>query len=282
MKKIFVISALITLIIFGTNHAVSQVRIKDNYRFNDSNIKFVAFYDYFPISSNNKCGNVGIFNELIDLLKQKSINKISPYCTTSYKKAVEMGAKKDADIILGMYSDNSLYDEWKIVYPAIIDNPVHLVMTPSRINQVKSVDDLTKLKGAISSHDHFNEYVNVQLKNFDITTFDNNDELFRKLITGEIDYIFITYWYGMAESIKLGITDMVSFSKRGVWTMPLFIGVSKMSSSRTALLHYLTEWISQDELRQKIKDAAFEALKQLAEDNSGTVPEYYNINKSNM
>ena len=125
-------------------------------------------------------------------------------------------------------------------------------------------------------------FIGFQLMKDIVIKMNNNDELFRKLITGEIDYIFITYWYGMAESIKLGITDMVSFSKRGVWTMPLFIGVSKMSSSRTALLHYLTEWISQDELRQKIKDAAFEALKQLAEDNSGTVPEDYNINKSNM
>ncbi len=282
MKKIFALSAFIALSIFCAHHAVSQIRVEKNYHFTNDTLSFVSFFDYFPFSEKQKCSDAGLFKELIDNLQKTANKEIEAYCAETYEKAVDKGAKKGADIILGMYADNDLYEEWKIIYPAIIDNPVHLVMTPTLISQVKGIDDLKELKGAINSHDHFSDFVREQLKKFDIETLDSSDEMYRKLITGEIDYIFTTYWYGMAEAIKLGVKNMVSFSKRGIWNMPLFIGVSKMSPSRRSLSHYLTEWIGQEELRQKIKDTAFETLKQLAEESTGIVPEEYNLNKSNM
>jgi len=200
----------------------------------------------------------------------------------NYEETIRIGAKGAVDIALGIYSDTSLYEEWKIIYPAVIDNPVHLVMVPSRISEVKSIDDLKNLKGAIDSRDHFNDFVTDQLQNFNLEKLDNSEEIYRKLISGEIDYVFVTYWYGMAEVLKLGVQEMVSFSKKSIWNMPLFLGVSKMSQNRRFFSHQLTEWMKDDAKREKFKQRIIEALQQLAEENRGKVPLTYQPNKSDM
>ena len=282
MKKLFIICTLAILAIAFSQRAVSQIQIGPTHKFTGDRLSFTPFYDYFPISGKSFCGPGGIFDDLVhDLAEQTSFDS-QMYCMSTYEDAVHTGAKGQSDIALGIYTDTSLYEDWKIIYPAAIDNPVHLVMTPSRISEVKSIDDLTNLKGAISAHDHFTDFVTEQLKNFNLETIDDSEELYRKLISGEIDYIFITYWYGMAEVLKQGIQEMVSFSKKSIWNMPLFIGISKMSRGREFLSHYLTQQMEQKEYRNKIKERALNILQQIRDEYRGTVPASYNPNTPNM
>ncbi|MDO4183659.1 MAG: hypothetical protein Q4D11_00235 [Rhodospirillales bacterium] len=282
MKKVIAIIVLVISVFIFSQRAVSQIQIGPTHKLVGDRLLVTPFYDYYPISSEKLCGLGSVFDDI--LLQMSAIVSIKPqlYCNYDYETTIRKGAKGASDLALGIYSDTSLYEQWKIIYPAALDNPVHLVMIPERIPEVKTIDDLKKLKGAIHANDHFNDFVTEQLQNFDLEKIENSEELYRKLITGEIDYIFITYWYGKAEALKLGINDMVSFSKKSIWNMPLFIGVSKLSVGRDFLSHTLTEWMKDDEIREKIKQRAIQLLQQTAEENRGKVPLTYQPNKSDM
>lgn len=282
MKKLIILLTLAISAFIFSQRAVSQIQLGPSHKFTGGRLSVTPFYDYFPLSGKEICGQGGIFDDLVKDLVTLTTFKSNMYCVDSYEDSIRNGAKGKGDIALGVYSDTSLYEEWKIIYPAAIDNPVHLVMIPSRISEVKSIDDLKNLKGAIDTRDHFNDFVTDQLQNFNLEKLDNSEEIYRKLISGEIDYVFVTYWYGMAEVLKLGVQEMVSFSKKSIWNMPLFLGISKMSPGREFFSHHLTEWMKDDAVREKIKQRALDILQQLAEENRGKVPLTYQPNKSDM
>ncbi len=283
MKKLIILLTLAISAFIFSQRAVSQIQLGPSLSFKKDTKFYVApFRNYFPLNGEGTCNPGPLFNDLIQDLANLTAASPKTYCFRNYEETIRIGAKGAVDIALGIYSDTSLYEEWKIIYPAVIDNPVHLVMVPSRISEVKSIDDLKNLKGAIDSRDHFNDFVTDQLQNFNLEKLDNSEEIYRKLISGEIDYVFVTYWYGMAEVLKLGVQEMVSFSKKSIWNMPLFLGVSKMSQNRRFFSHQLTEWMKDDAKREKFKQRIIEALQQLAEENRGKVPLTYQPNKSDM
>ena len=57
--------------------------------------------------------------------------------------------------------------------------------------------------------------------------------------------------------------------------MPVFIGISKISMERDYLSHNLTQWLSRQEVRDKIKNRAIEILQKVEEETRGTVPPSY-------
>ena len=113
------------------------------------------------------------------------------------------------------------------------------------------------------------------MKNLNLEKIDNSYDLYGKLLRGEIDYIFTTYWFGSIEMMKLGVRDLVTLSKKSIWSMPVFIGISKISMERDYLSHNLTQWLSRPEVREKIKNRAIEILQKVEEETRGTVPPSY-------
>ena len=148
-------------------------------------------------------------------------------------------------------------------------------MLPSKIATVKKISDLKNMKGAIDSREYWSDFVKDQMQNFNLEKIDNSYDLYGKLLRGEIDYIFTTYWFGSIEMMKLGVRDLVTLSKKSIWNMPVFIGISKISMERDYLSHNLTQWLSRPEIREKIKNRAIEILQKVEEETRGTVPPSY-------
>ena len=173
------------------------------------------------------------------------------------------------------------YDDFQIISPSLIDNPVHLVMLPSRIGQISKAKDLLPLKGAIDENDKFNNFVTEQLNKFNIETVSTPQELYRKLLSGEIDYVFTSYWYGISKIMELGIQDFVAVSQKGLWNMPLFIGISDFSKKKNYLMHHITEYLKNPFVTQKIKERALEILEEIKRQNQGVVPDSYILQNNN-
>ena len=155
-------------------------------------------------------------------------------------------------------------------------------MLPSRIGEIKKISDLKNLKGAIDSREYWSDFVRDQMDELNIEKVDNSYDLYGKLMRGEVDYIFTTYWYGMIEMMKLGVKDSVSISRKSIWSMPVFIGISKISLEREYLSHNLTQWLNRQEVRDKIKARAIAILRQVEEETRGTVPPSYTLNNQNI
>ena len=155
---------------------------------------------------------------------------------------------------------------------SILNNPMTAVMLPNRIGEVKKMDDLKKLKGGMDSREHLAGYVSKAMKNYNVEYIDNSEELYKKLFTGEIDYVFTSYYYGIVQTSRLGIRNQVSFTKQSLWDMPLFIGVSKTSRHRKSLYATLTKMLSNKQYEQEMKQHLIETIQRIERENAGVVP----------
>lgn len=282
MKKLKKILLLAVSAVFLAHAAAAQVQFGVPKKISSSILRTVSFPDYYPLGRTTSGHYEGLFDEFLLDFRTFANFTAELFRDDDYVETIRRGAKGRADIILGMYSDTSIYGDLKFIYPAAIDNPVHLVMLPSRIGEIKKIADLQNLKGAIDSREHWSDFVHDQMENFNLEKVDNSYDLYGKLMRGEIDYIFTTYWFGMAEMMKLGVQNLVTVSKKSIWNMPVFIGISKISVEREYLSHNLTQWLSRQEVRDKIKQRAIDILHQIEEENKGTVPPSYTLNNPNI
>ncbi len=282
MKKFRKTLLLAVLAVFLGHTAAAQVQFGVPKKISSSILRTASFPDYYPLGRTTSGHYEGLFDEFLLDFRTFANFTAELFRDDDYVETIRRGAKGRADIILGMYSDTSIYGDLKFIYPAAIDNPVHLVMLPSRIGEIKKISDLKNMKGAIDSREHWSDFVRDQMENFNLEKVDNSYDLYGKLMRGEIDYIFTTYWFGMAEMMKLGVQNLVTVSKKSIWNMPIFIGISKISVEREYLSHNLTQWLSKPEVRNKIKQRAIDILHQIEEENKGTVPPSYTLNNPNI
>lgn len=282
MKKFRKTLLLAVLAVFLGHTAAAQVQFGVPKKISSSILRTTSFPDYYPLGRTTSGHYEGLFDEFLLDFRTFANFTAELFRDDDYVETIRRGAKGRADIILGMYSDTSIYGDLKFIYPAAIDNPVHLVMLPSRIGEIKKISDLKNMKGAIDSREHWSDFVRDQMENFNLEKVDNSYDLYGKLMRGEIDYIFTTYWFGMAEMMKLGVQNLVTVSKKSIWNMPVFIGISKISVEREYLSHNLTQWLSKPEVRNKIKQRAIDILHQIEEENKGTVPPSYTLNNPNI
>ena len=275
MKNLWKIILFVITFILPCTQAASQVQFGVPKKMSNSILRISSFYDYYPLGSTASGRYEGLLDTFLKDFQTFANFSAEMYRGQDYEETIRTGAKGRADIILGMYSDTSIYGDLKFIYPAAIDNPVHLVMLPSKIGEIKKISDLKNMKGAIDSREHWSDFVKDQMQNFNLEEIDNSYDLYGKLLKGEIDYIFTTYWFGSIEMMKLGVRDLVTISKKSIWTMPVFIGISKISMERDYLSHNLTQWLSRPEIREKIKNRAIEILQKVEEETRGTVPPSY-------
>lgn len=212
-----------------------------------------------------------IFNELSSTSNVTSIKKYK----SSYQANIGLINAGSCDIILGAYFDTKPYQQVSLIYPSLINNSVSVIMLPKTAKSIKSINELKNLKGGIFAQDYFSDFVQRQMKNYNLIKEDTSLKLFEKLFTGEIDYIFATHYFGTIEAIKLGLKDQLSFSKQAIWDMPIFLGVSKASQRRKYLEEKLTSFSNNPESRAKIEQELRRIVSEFETQYQGTVPPTY-------
>ena len=269
MKKLL-LAVFFSVFAFSASAQVEFEQIKSR---TQEKLHVTGFFDYYPFGAYVDNVYRGVFKPFIEYFADHG-QYVLDYLpvSMSYEDTIREAGKGEADVILGMYAETSLYADLKFIYPAAIDNPIHLVMLPSKMGTVRSVQDLKNLKGAIHSKERFSDYFNDKLQAFQIEYVDNSYDLYGKLIRGEIDYIFTSVYFGTIETAKLGIRHQVAFSKQSIWTMPVFIGISKASVHREYLSHTLSKMLEKPEIKARIQSDMDDIVNGFISEYDGTVP----------
>ena len=275
-KKIFVV-AFLSAILPQTSSAV--VDFSPNRK--QTTIRYTSFMDYPPFGVYNiKQLGYGQRREEYNSIFTNMINDFFKSNTlypefvgnTNYSDLVRQVRAGDVDIIFGIYYGTKIYDGLDYVMPAVIDNPVTIIMRPERVSEVKQLSDLQKLKGAKFGDDRFSDYVNSELEKFKLQTENDSTEMFKKLYNNEIDYIIASYYLGVIKASKLGLRGKLSFSKQALWNMPLFIGVSKASKYHDSLMRSLIVYIEKKENRDKFAKDLQDMVHRYEQESMRTVP----------
>lgn len=260
--------------------ATAQIEYLEIQSKNQEKLKITGFPDYYPFGEFNPInGNFdSVFRPFIDDFAQKALYTTEFINSRDhYDEMVREVVKGKIDIVLGAYNDTSLYKEVKLIFPAAISNPIHVVMLPSRIKEIKSLQDLQNLKGAIHKNEHFSDYVKRAFKPYHLEKVEDSYHLYGKLVTGEIDYIFTSLFFGKIEVAKLGLGSRVAFSKQSLWRMPMFIGISKASFHREYLSQKLSKAMENQATRDAILQNMLDIVAQTEEQYRGTVPPSYSL-----
>lgn len=213
-----------------------------------------------------------IYNQFIKNFAKDNYYDVVYMFDKPYKDLVMDVLRGEIDLILGIYYDTEIYKGIEYVYPSILNNPVTVVMLPNRIGEIKNLQDLKKLKGGVDSREHWADYVTKTVKNYNIVYVNNSEELYQKLFTGEIDYVFTSYYYGIIQTSNLGIRKQVAFAKQALWDMPLFIGISKTSNLRKSLYSTLTKMLKDDTYRKDLQQHLIQEIQKIEAKNNGVVP----------
>lgn len=284
MNKLFFVLFCFGLVIFPQKFSSALMKNMTNTTQSGGSISVTGYMNYPPISyiietyyGESKVSTYAfrsVFEDIIEELKENSRLNIkyvfSP--NSDFEKNISKINDGTIDIFLGAYYDTKKFQRVELIYPSILNNPVTLITMPDTSKQIKNLSQLKEMKGAVCNQDEFSDYVKKQMKEYNLVYVDTPYQLFEKLYTGEVDFVFTTQYFGIIEASKLGIRDYLSFSKQIVWNMPVFIGISQLSSSRKFLVQKLSSYSERPENKAKLEQKLHDMIQQIELDNRGVVP----------
>lgn len=285
MKKVIAL-CLGAAILSATFSSFALVNYEDRNERKFKTISGTGFIDYAPYGFTEHPNELirgkfsTVWQPMIDeLLKDKALEFEFDLRKRTDKDSVQATKGGKIDIFLGAYNETKLYEGLELIFPSIISNPATIFMLPNRVNDIKEIDDLKKLKGVRLSTEIFTDFVERQLKQYDIETVNTPYDLFERLFTKKVDYILVTQYVGIIESIKLGLRGQVSEARQTLWKMPMFIGISKVSPNRRFLVRRFTQLSTDPKMQEAIKNNLHKIIEDFEKKYEGTVPPTFGLEK---
>lgn len=178
----------------------------------------------------------------------------------------------EIDLIVGAYFQTELFRGVALLYPAALYNPITVFTVSNRVDNVKTTEDLKKLKGIRNTNEIFSDFVEKQIKDLNLAEADSAYSMFEKLFKREADYIVTSYYNGMVEAIKLGLQNQVAPAKQTLWRIPMFVGVSKTSKHRDLIEKRLIAWLHDENNIKRLQASLQKTINEIEEQYKGVVP----------
>ena len=274
MKKLYFIGLCLLQMIASDAFAQSIVTQRDSEKLIP--ISATSFPDYFPIAYGSDQGSYSklfsIFAPAMEKVAKSGNYKIEYILNQNYTDAISSVRRGEVDVLLGMYYATKQYSGLEYIYPAVLNNPVYIMMLPHNIAKVSKPEDLKNLRGVYIKAEYFSDYMLSNFKNYHMQAEETALKAYEKLFTGEADYIAGSYYYNYAEICRQGLRDYVSFSKAPLWNMPMFIGVSKASRQHVKVSKILKKYAADNTFRQMISNTLKELVQKTERESQGVVP----------
>lgn len=274
-KKILFITFLSCLIAFSSYSQVTEQKTNKRLK-----VITTSYPDYTPFSYLEQHGNssdlISIFSEpLNDVLSTNNI--FTDYVSAkNYEENIEDLRSGEYDILMGLYNETQngykKFDHIEYLYPAVIQNPVSIITLNNTKNKITNINDLRTLRGVYLSNEYFSDYILDRFKYYGIKPVDDGINAYKKLFLGQVDYIIGSYYYHYVFSLQNGINNYLLFSKKPIWNMPMFIGISKKSKNYNRLKILLSKKITDPVFSQTIKEELKKHVKNFEQKSIGVVP----------
>lgn len=180
----------------------------------------------------------------------------------------------EANMFMGAYSDTKLFTGLEIIFPAVVANPVHLIVqTDSGIpGKIRHYADLKDLKGVVSKTEYFSDFVLRKLKELNITYVNSPYEAYESVITGKADYMLGSMYYNRIMASRYGVGDYLAYSKNPVFKIPVFVALSKVMPVMSEYKKMLHDEFSKPEFADAVKQQILDMVNAEVDKNAGVVP----------
>lgn len=275
-KNLFFILLFAVSVFFCVN---AKCQITEHKSTSNTKVRVASYPEYKPFSYTYDEYNMirrNIFEEAVNSVLKESNVELEYMQYEDYNKNIDNFQNGKIDIMFGIYNetqtDVKLFDNTDYLFPALIYNQVNLVMLPENKDKIKNMDDLKNLKGLYLEEDFLTDYVYSKMEEYGVQKEKDSYLAYKKLFLGEADYIIGSYYFHYVKTLELGLKDFVSFSKKPLWSMPMFIGLSKASGKYNRLKTALYKKVTDPKMKTMVEKSLKQYIRDIEEKSIGVVP----------
>lgn len=274
MKKSIWLVILCSLLCFSQAQAQNMVTKQSYFRFD---LSYIGLPDYPPFSYYEKDEYHSVFLAPLQKIAKKYRFKIKPYSENNFHdltlaQRILRVRSGQANMFLGAYSDTKMYTGLKMIFPAVISNPIHIITLPNTKEKIKNSNDLLSLKGMAIKTEYFSDFVMRKIEPLKLQYAETPYEAYEKLFTGEIDYILGSLYYNKIMASRLGIERYLSYSATPMYKIPVFIALSKQTKLYTLYNNMFHSEFAKVEFGDEVKKEILRFVNKEIEKNAGVVP----------
>lgn len=282
MKKIL-LTVFVCLAFGCPSRSEAFVRYEEKHPQRETELKMTGYTNYVPFGyQNKKTGEFQTaFQPLLDLFKKDAnVKLVFTGAQSSLDEVTQKLRQGEIDFMVGAYYQTNTFQGIQLLYPAAFLNPISIVTLPQNRQKITSTTDLKNLKGVRCNCEVMSDFVEREMSALNLIDVDTPYEMFEKLFTGQVDYIVSSYYFVRIEAIKLGIQRQIAPSKQVVWSIPMFVGVSKASRNRELIAKRLTSYLNNKTITDSMEAQLQEILLEFEKQYQGTVPETFGMEKA--
>lgn len=247
------ISVMVAFLIFAEPVCAADIKKKDPYptdncgaKDNGQPFKIVGFRNYPPFSwaeeevtspkdTKNKFYRYQGF--VLDPLKQSlndiNIKRISDLFFDSFKDTQKAMLHGKADLLFTSYYIDESKSGQDYIYPAYFGNPFIVVSRKTKKIDVEDPSELKGLKGVVRREEEVESLVRGILPtDTKLEVVDGPETAFRKLLSGEADFMITSPYAADAEAKRFKVKDKLHFGNKVIRHIKYFLAFSKMSVCR--------------------------------------------------
>lgn len=176
------------------------------------------------------------------------------------------------NLFIGAYADTKLFKGLDLIYPASVSNPIHIITLPNDNVNIKKTGDLAKYKGVVIKSEYFSDFVLRKIKQLNITFVETPYEAYEMLFTNQAQYIIGGIYYNKIKASQYGIEQYLSFSKKPLFKIPVFIAITKQMRFSQDYKNMLSSEFKKEDFSLAVKEEILKMVNDEIEKNIGVVP----------
>ena len=170
------------------------------------------------------------------IAKELKVKKVSSVNFGTREKAQEAIKEGRADVIFGIYQDQTRKTYMHYIEPPYMLDPVSIVIRKGEALPFTQWSDLQNKKGVTNLGESYGTQFDAYMKEkLTVARSDGVDKAFAQLLNKQADYLIIGRYPGKMEAQKLNILAKIEFLPKNVLTADMFVAFSKKSKCYASL-----------------------------------------------
>ncbi len=184
-----------------------------------------------PIAWTEKGRIVGAAPELVSAIaRELGVKNVISKDYGSWEKAQAAVRNGEADVIFGIYKNDTRMKWLDFVEPAFMTDPVSIVVRRGEGFAFENWEDLKGRKGVTNQGESFgSKFDSFMESSLTVKRAQGVDKAFQALANGSADYLIVALYPGRIIARKLGLANKVEFLPKNVDSFDMYVGFSKKS-----------------------------------------------------
>lgn len=176
------------------------------------------------------------------------------------------------NLYIGAYADTKEYKGLSLIYPAVVSNPIHIITLPENAAQINNIGALEKMRGLVVDSEIYNNFSQRKIKELKVEHVATPLQAYEKLFTKQADYIIGGLYYHRITSSGYGLDDFLSYSKKPLFKIPVFVAMSKTTPKFSLYQKAFQDACNDPAFGNAVKAEILQMVEEVLAQNKGIVP----------